>query len=92
MAVEEGSNSSSAAVLRAGQALDVHCSCGEAFCLCCGGAPHEPAPCAAVSCPASPVRLKPCTLAYKLITCVHAAMASACAVVWRPMSAPHAPP
>ena len=49
VALEEGFNSSRAAVLRAGRALDVRCSCGEAFCLCCGGAPHEPAPCAAVS-------------------------------------------
>ena len=51
VALEEGFNSSRAAVLRAGRALDVHCSCGEAFCLCCGGATHEPAPCAAVSWP-----------------------------------------
>ena len=27
------------------------CSCGEGFCLCCGEAPHEPAPCAAESWP-----------------------------------------
>ena len=32
------------------RAVDVQCSCGERFCLSCGMPPHEPAPCAAVSC------------------------------------------
>ena len=30
------------------RAVNVECSCGEQFCLCCGAKPHEPAPCAAV--------------------------------------------
>ncbi len=49
MALKEGFNGRQAGALRARHALDVRCSCGEAFCLCCCGALHEPAPCDAVT-------------------------------------------
>ena len=42
---ERGSRAAAACSKRA---VNVQCSCGEQFCLCCGAKPHEPAPCAAV--------------------------------------------
>ena len=57
----QGSRPDSRAVA-AGQRrpVDVQCACGERFCLSCGLAPHEPAPCAAVSWRSSQPHLAPC--------------------------------